>query len=98
MTYLAVALVDNHQNLECIQWMNSDDKKVIDGQRWLQSLNFWYFRVNLKKLKNAQISLLTKNGQKICTTEIIGVLQLTPDMVLGNVNTYYQKQSSRVVL
>ena len=31
MTYLAVALVDNHQNLECIQWMNSDDKKLMDG-------------------------------------------------------------------
>ena len=98
MTYLAVALADNHFNLECIQWMNSDDKKAMDDWRWQQSLSFWYFRVNLKKLKYAQTSLLTKNGHKICTTEIIGGLELTPYWVLGNVNTYNQKQSSRAVL
>ena len=34
MTYLAVALADNHFNLECIQWMNSDDKKAMDDWRW----------------------------------------------------------------
>ena len=34
MTYLAVAFVDNHLNVECIQWINSDDKKAMDGWRW----------------------------------------------------------------